>query len=97
MEHVPRSVAVRDTRGLIKMVIEMPEGKIIGVSILSPHASELIHTATLAIKAKMTIDELIDTIFVYPTFSEALKIAALSFNTDVSKLSCCAEGFKQIK
>ncbi len=93
-EHVPRSIAVRDTKGLIKMVIEMPKGKIIGVSILSSQASEIIHTATLAIKAKMTIDELIDTTFVYPTFTEALKIVALSFNTDISKLSCCAEGFK---
>lgn len=97
LEHIPRAVAVRDARGLIKMVIEKSNEKIIGVSIFSPHASELIHTAVLAIKAKMTIDDLIDTVFVYPTFSEALKIVALSFNTDVSKLSCCAEGFQRNK
>ena len=97
MKHLPRAVAVRDTRGFIKMVIEKSNEQIIGVSILSPHASELIHTAVLVIKAKMTIDNLIDTIFVYPTFSEALKLVALSFNTDVSKLSCCAEGFQRDK
>ncbi|MDN3506521.1 MAG: mercury(II) reductase [Simkaniaceae bacterium] len=97
LKHLPRAVAIRDTRGLIKMLIEKSSEQIIGVSILSPHASELIHMAVLAIKAKMTIDDLIDTIFVYPTFSEALKLVALSFNTDVSKLSCCAEGFQRNK
>jgi mercuric reductase len=91
MAHVPRAAAIGDTRGLIKMVIEEESERIVGVSILAPHASELIHIAALALRAKMTLDDLIESIFVYPTFSEALKIAALAFRKDVSKLSCCAE------
>ena len=35
--------------------------------------------------------DFIDMVHVYPTMAEALKIAALSFFKDVSKLSCCAE------
>lgn len=93
MEHVPRAAAIRDTRGLIKMVAEKESGRIVGVSILAPNAAELIHIAALAIKAGMTVDDVAESIFVYPTFSESIKIAALAFRTDVTKLSCCAEGF----
>ncbi|MGE3556327.1 MAG: mercury(II) reductase [Candidatus Obscuribacterales bacterium] len=92
MEHVPRAVAVRDTRGLIKMVAERDSGRILGVSILAPNAAEFIHIAMLAIRADMTVNELIEHPFVYPTYSEAIKIAALAFKTDVTQLSCCAEG-----
>lgn len=91
MEQVPRAAAIGDTRGLIKMVIEDETKRIVGVSILAPNASEMIHIAALAIRARMTVEDLIESIFVYPTFSEALKIAALAFRKDVSKLSCCAE------
>jgi mercuric reductase len=91
MEHVPRAAAIHDTRGLVKMVIEDKSERMVGASILASHASEFIHTAALAIRARMTIDDLIDSLFVYPTFSEAIKIDALAFRKDVSQLSCCAE------
>jgi len=92
MEHVPRAAAVRDTRGVIKMVAERSSGIIVGVSALAPHAAEFIHVAAFALRAKMTVDDLIGHPFIYPTYSEAVKIAALAFKTDVTKLSCCAEG-----
>lgn len=38
----------------------------------------------------MTVEQLGDTIFPYLTTVEGLKLAALTFNKDVSKLSCCA-------
>ena len=88
---VPKAAAIRDTRGLIKMVVEDGTDIILGVHILSPEAGDIIHEATLAVQKRMTIHEIIDTIHVYPTLSEAIKIAAQSFLKDVSKLSCCAE------
>ncbi len=91
MEQVPRAAAVRDTRGLIKMVVEQGTDRLLGVSMLAPNAAEIIHIAALALRARMTLDDLIDTLFVYPTLSESIKIAALAFRKDVSKLSCCAE------
>jgi len=39
-----------------------------------------------------TVEDFVGMLHVYPTMSEALKIAGLSFTKDVSKLSCCAEG-----
>ncbi|MFP3197375.1 MAG: mercury(II) reductase, partial [Sulfolobaceae archaeon] len=45
--------------------------------------------ATLAVKFGLTVDNIIDTVHAFPTMSEALRLVALSFYKDVSKLSCC--------
>jgi hypothetical protein len=44
----------------------------------------------MAIKSGMTVEQLGETIFPYLTTVEGLKLAALSFDKDVAKLSCCA-------
>jgi mercuric reductase len=44
----------------------------------------------MAIRGGLTIDELADAIFPYLTTVEGLKLAAQTFDRDVSKLSCCA-------
>ena len=71
------------------MVIDAKTRKILGVHVLAPYSPEFISTAALAIQKKMTVEELTDLLFVFPTLSESLKTAALSFTTDISKLSCC--------
>lgn len=88
---VPRAWLSLDERGLIKMIAEEGSGRILGVHLVAAHAGELIHEATLAIKHRMTIQDLIDTLHVYPTLSEALRICAQGFFKDATKLSCCAE------
>lgn len=92
MALVPRAQAVRDTRGLIKMVADRESRKMLGVSILGRDAGEIIHEAALGVRLGATVDDFASMLHVYPTMAEALKIVALSFNKDVSKLSCCAEG-----
>ena len=87
---VPRAGAIHDTRGVIKMVLERPSRRVLGVSMLGAQASEVIHEAAMALRFGATADDFIDLIHVYPTMAEALKLAALSFTKDVSKLSCCA-------
>lgn len=91
MDKVPKAVAINDTRGLIKMVVHHQSQKIIGVHILSPVASEMIHEATLAVRFGLSVEEIIDTVHVFPTFSEAIKIAAQAFKRDISTMSCCVE------
>jgi len=91
MEHVPKAKAIKDTRGLIKMVIDPKTTQIVGVHILAPLAVEMIHEAVLAVKYKMTIDELTDTVHVFPTLSEGIKMAAQAFRRDITKMSCCVE------
>lgn len=91
MRIVPRAGAIRDTRGLIKMVLDAETKQVLGVSMLGRDAGEVIHEAAMALRFKATVDDFIDMVHVYPTMAEALKIAAVSFFKDVEKLSCCAE------
>jgi len=90
LDQVPRALAARDTRGLIKLVADSSSGRLLGAHILAPEGADSIQTAALAIRQRLTVDDLADTIFPYLTTVEGLKLAALSFSKDVAKLSCCA-------
>jgi len=90
LENVPRALANFDTRGFIKLVIEEGSGRLIGVQAVAPEAGELIQTAVLAIRNRMTVQELADQLFPYLTMVEGLKLAAQTFSKDVKQLSCCA-------
>ena len=90
-ELVAKAAIIGDTRGVIKVVIDNKTKKIIGVHILAPHAADLIHEGVLAVKFGLTIDDIIDTVHIFPTLSEGFKLAAQSFYNDLSNLSCCTE------
>ncbi|OSM50916.1 mercuric reductase, partial [Aeromonas salmonicida subsp. salmonicida] len=90
LDNVPRALANFDTRGFIKLVIEEGSGRLIGVQVVAPEAGELIQTAVLAIRNRMTVQELADQLFPYLTMVEGLKLAAQTFTKDVKQLSCCA-------
>jgi mercuric reductase len=91
MSKVPKAITIRETRGLIRMVAENRTGRILGVHILADNAADIIHEGVLAVKYKLTIDDIIDTVHVFPTIAESIKLAATSFKKDLDKLSCCAE------
>ncbi|OWT65577.1 mercury(II) reductase [Candidimonas nitroreducens] len=90
LDNVPRALANFDTRGFIKLVIEEGSRRLIGVQAVAPEAGELIQTAVLAIRNRMTVQELADQLFPYLTMVEGLKLAAQTFSKDVKQLSCCA-------
>lgn len=90
LDHVPRALANFDTRGFIKLVIEVGSRRVIGVQAVAPEAGELIQTAVLAIRNEMTVEELANQLFPYLTMVEGLKLAAQTFTKDVAQLSCCA-------
>jgi mercuric reductase len=90
LDAVPRALAARDTRGLIKLVADQTNDRLLGAHILAPEGADSIQTAALAIKHGMTTKELGETIFPYLTTVEGLKLTALSFGKDVTRLSCCA-------
>jgi mercuric reductase len=91
LEFVPKAQVTGDTRGLVKLVVESETKRIVGVHMVAPHAADLIHAGVLAVKNGLTIDDIIDTVHVFPTLSEAFKLAAQSFYSDIRKLSCCTE------
>ena len=90
LDNVPRALANFDTRGFIKLVVEQGSGRLLGVQAVAPQAGELIQTAALAIRTRMTAQDLADQLFPYLTMVEGLKLAAQTFSKDVSQLSCCA-------
>jgi mercuric reductase len=91
MNSVPKAEAVKETRGVFKMAIHPETSQILGVHIVSPYAADLIHEATLAVKFGLTVDDIIDTLHVFPTFSEGIKRVAQAFTRDVSVMACCVE------
>ncbi|EML5473537.1 mercury(II) reductase [Pseudomonas aeruginosa] len=90
LDNVPRALANFDTRGFIKLVAEAGSGRLLGVQAVAADAGELIQSAALAIRARMTVQELADQLFPYLTMVEGLKLAAQTFTKDVKQLSCCA-------
>ena len=90
LEHVPRALAARDTRGFVKLVADAGTRKIIGAHILAAEAGELITEPALAIKYGLTIEDLTSTFHPYLTLAEGIRLAAQTFSRDVAKLSCCA-------
>ena len=90
LEHVPRALANFDTRGFIKLVAEMETGRLVGAQVLAPEGGEIIQTAVLAVRNRMTVQELANQLFPYLTMVEGIKLAAQTFTRDLKQLSCCA-------
>ena len=90
LDQVPRALASRDTRGLIKLVADASTDRLLGGQILAPEGADSIQTLALALRFGMTAKALAETIFPYLTTVEGLKLAAQTFDKDVAKLSCCA-------
>jgi mercuric reductase len=90
LENVPRALANFDTRGFIKLVAERDSGRILGCQVLAAEGGEIIQSAALAIRNRMTVQDLADQLFPYLTMVEGLKLCAQIFTRDVKQLSCCA-------
>ncbi|MET4130841.1 mercury(II) reductase [Roseovarius sp. MBR-6] len=90
LDNVPRALAARDTRGLIKLVADAKTDRLLGGVIAAPEGSDSVQTLALALRFGMTTKALGETIFPYLTTVEGLKLAAQTFDRDVAKLSCCA-------
>lgn len=90
MTHVPRALAARDTRGLIKLVVDSRTHHLLGAHVLAPEGGEIIQVAALALRFGLTADQLRETMFPYLTNVEGLKLALLGLEKDVALLSCCA-------
>lgn len=87
---VPRSIAARDTRGFIKLIRNKETDQLIGARIVAPEGGELIQQLSMAIKYGITVTDLAQGLYPYLTLGEGIKLAAITFGKDVSKLSCCA-------
>ncbi|MBT1003889.1 mercury(II) reductase [Paenarthrobacter sp. DKR-5] len=90
LKFVPRALVNRDTRGFIKIVADADTGRIVGITAVGKEAGDIAAAGVYILEAGMTVDQVANLWSPYLTMAEGIKIAAQSFTTDVSKLSCCA-------
>jgi pyruvate/2-oxoglutarate dehydrogenase complex dihydrolipoamide dehydrogenase (E3) component len=68
---MPRAKILRDTRGMMKFVIDADTDLILGAALLSVDSQELINTVALAIRSGVTAAQLRDAIYNHPSSTEA--------------------------
>ncbi|ANU10889.1 mercury(II) reductase [Planococcus antarcticus DSM 14505] len=90
LEAVPRAQVNHEAIGVFKLVADAKTRKLLGGHIVANNAGDIIYAVTLAVKFGLTIENLSETLTPYLTMAEGVKLAALTFDKDVSQLSCCA-------
>ena len=88
--YLSRALTAQDTRGFIKLIKERGSDRLLGASILAPEAGDIIVEPALAIRHGIGMSELVAAFHPYLTQAEGIRLAAQTFEKDVSKLSCCA-------
>ena len=73
-----RGQIIGDPEGMIKMIFEVPSGKLLGVHVIGEIASELVHIGLACLSFGGDIDFFIHTVFNYPTLGDVYKYAAYS-------------------
>jgi len=88
---IPKAHVTGELRGAVKIVAESGSGRILGVHLCLHRGADIINEAALAIRFGMTVGQLAETLHVYPSMGEGLKLCAQGFRRDLERLSCCAE------
>lgn len=88
---LPKSGIMGVSEGLAKIVVDPEDRTVRGFHILAPYASEFIAVASLMIKHRYNIEDVVNTILAFPTASELLKVTAQTYLRNVDKMPCCVE------
>ena len=75
----PKARILGESDGLVRLVCEAGSGRVLGVHMMGPHATDLIAEGALAVQMGVTADELAWTTHAHPTLPEAMLEAALGF------------------
>ncbi len=73
MGGIDRAILDGETEGFAKVVTDQKNGRILGATIVGTHAGEMIGEMVLAIREKLTLASISQTIHPYPTQAEAIK------------------------
>ena len=71
-----KALIEENPRGFVKIVSDPLTGQVLGGSIVGRHAAELISVVALAVSANLRVQDIAESLFVYPSLSEALSEAA---------------------
>jgi NAD(P) transhydrogenase len=72
-----RGAILGDKHGMLKLLVSPDDRRIVGVHVFGSGATEVVHIGQMAIAKDAVVDDLVDTVFNYPTLAEAYKVAAL--------------------
>ncbi len=73
-----RAKAIDDTEGFVKILADKKTDRVLGAHLIGPHAGELIAEIGIAMEFGASSEDIARTCHAHPTFSEAVKEAALS-------------------
>jgi NAD(P) transhydrogenase len=82
-----RGQIVGDSYGMLKLLVHAEERTLLGVHVFGTGATDLVHIGQAVMGCGGTVDYLVDTVFNYPTLSEAYKVAALDATNKLRALS----------
>jgi dihydrolipoamide dehydrogenase len=74
----PRARCTGETEGLVKIIGEARTDRLLGLHIISEHASEMIAEGMLAIQTRATLQDIAYAPYAHPTLSEAIREAAFN-------------------
>jgi NAD(P) transhydrogenase len=81
-----RGQIVGDSYGMLKLLVHSQTRHILGVHVFGTSATELVHIGQAVMGCGGTVDYLVDTVFNFPTLSEAYKVAALDVSNKLRAL-----------
>lgn len=65
-----KALTMGEGEGFVKVLAEKTSHRIIGVHLMGPHASDIVHDGSLAIQNEMTVEDIKESVFAHPTLSE---------------------------
>ena len=77
---IGRAVAADEADGMVKMLAHAETDRVLGCHIVGPSASDLVQSVAIAMEFGSSAEDIGMTVFGHPTFSEAVKEAALAVN-----------------
>ena len=75
-----RAKAINEPEGFVKILADEKTDKILGVHMIGPHVGEIIGEVAVAMEFGASSEDIARTCHAHPTFSEAVKEAALSID-----------------
>jgi pyruvate/2-oxoglutarate dehydrogenase complex dihydrolipoamide dehydrogenase (E3) component len=80
LEDVDRAVVESEDAGFAKILTGKSSDKILGATIIAPHAGDLLHEFVLAMNAKIGLGKIASMVHAYPTFAELARKAGDKYN-----------------
>lgn len=76
IDDLDRAIADSDDYGFVKLLVKPGTDRLLGATIVGPHAGDLLHEFVLAMKHGIGLKKILGTVHAYPTLAEATKYAA---------------------